>query len=215
MNDRSRQILDNLLLQFPELGICQESIEAAFDLLRQTYLAGGKVLICGNGGSAADAEHIVGELMKGFRLKRPLPDEERNLLITACDQNGGYLADHLQGALPAISLTGHPALTLAFSNDVAPDMTFAQQVYGLGQPEDTLVALSTSGNSVNVMNAVKVAQAFGLSTLGMTGADGGNLGRLCDVVIRVPAGETYRIQEYHLPIYHALCAMIELEFFPQ
>lgn len=215
MNDRARDFFDRLLLQFPELGICQESIAAAFDLIRNTYLAGGKILICGNGGSAADAEHIAGELMKGFLLKRPLADEMRASLLDAYGQHGTYLADHLQGALPAISLAGHAALSLAFSNDVAADMVFAQQVLGYGQPEDLLVALSTSGNSANVVHAAEVARILGLGTLGLTGADGGQLKRLCDITIRVPANETYRIQEYHLPIYHALCAMIELDFFEE
>ena len=213
MNDRAREFLDRLLQQTPELAICQDAIIAAFDLMRNTYLAGGIILICGIGGSAADAEHIAGELMKGFLLQRPVAPELRAGLIEAYGQQGEYLADHLQGALAAISLASHSPLTLAFSNDVAADTAFAQQVLGYGQPEDLLIALSTSGNSRNVVQAVQVAKILGLATLGLTGAAGGRLNDLCDTTIRVPAKETYRVQEYHLPVYHALCAMVELDFF--
>jgi D-sedoheptulose 7-phosphate isomerase len=171
------------------------------------------VLICGNGGSAADSEHIVGELMKGFKLKRPIPQTARAALARLFPEKGADLADHLQGALPAISLTGHPALSSAFANDVRADMVYAQQVYGYGRPGDMLIALSTSGNSTNILNAAKIAKAFGMAVLGMTGQGGGKLSELSDVCIRVPAEETYRVQELKLPVYHALCAMLEEEFF--
>ena len=170
-------------------------------------------MTCGNGGSAADAEHITGELMKGFKLKRLLTDEQRNALISAFPTDGAYLADHLQQAVPAISLVSQSSLSSAFINDVAPDMVFAQQVLGYGNAGDVLLGISTSGNSKNVVNACKVARAFGIGTIGMTGEHGGKLMEICDITIRVPACETFRVQEYHLPVYHALCAMIEKELF--
>jgi D-sedoheptulose 7-phosphate isomerase len=189
-------------------------IVAAHALLHATFAGGGKVLLCGNGGSAADCEHIVGELMKGYQAPRPLAAEVRAQLAAAFPQEGAYLADHLQGALPAISLVSQSGLITAFANDVAPDMVFAQQVYGYGRPGDALIAISTSGNSANVVNAVRVARAFGLHTLGFTGAAGGQLQSLCDVTVCVPSSQTATVQEYHLPIYHALCELLEDAFFP-
>jgi len=162
-------------------------------------------LACGNGGSAADADHIVGELMKGFFLKREIPEEEKEAI--------GEMGAYLQGALPAIALTGHSALSTAFLNDVHPEMVFAQQVYGYGKPGDVLIALTTSGNSVNVLHAADVARAKGMKVIGMTGRDGGKLKSKCDCCIIVPANVTADIQEYHLPIYHTLCAMLEDHFF--
>lgn len=213
MRQKSNDILKHLICCYPELEGCKGDIEKSFHILIQTYENGGKVLICGNGGSAADSEHIVGELMKGFILKRDLTGEHREKLMTAFSEDGRYLADNLQGALPAISLVSQSALTSAYINDVAADMVFAQQVYGYGQASDVLVGLSTSGNSKNVVNALKVAKAFGLKTIGMTGEKGGSMDDLCDVTIKVPVDETYKVQEYHMPVYHALCAMIEEEFF--
>lgn len=206
-------ILDELIQRYPELQICKANILTAFNIMKQCYKCGGKVLICGNGGSASDAEHIVGELMKGFMLKRELGVEHREKIQKAFPEEGEYLAAHLQGALPAISLVSHTSLGYAFINDVASDMVFAQQVYGYGRTGDILIGLSTSGNSKNVVNAIKVAKAFGICTIGLTGADGGKIGELCDVTINVPEKETYKVQEMHLPVYHALCAMIEEEFF--
>ena len=213
MKQESKDILEQLIQRFPLLEGCKDEIEKAFYILKQTYENKGKVLICGNGGSAADSEHIVGELMKGFLLRRSLPNEKREKLIAAFGEDGQYLADNLQGALPAISLVSQSSLAYAYINDVAPDMVFAQQVYGYGMAEDVLIGLSTSGNSKNVVNAIKAARAFGLKTVGMTGEKGGKMKELCDVTIKVPAEETYKIQEYHLPVYHVLCAMIEMEFF--
>lgn len=198
--------LERLCGRYPQLGALQEEIRRAYEVLRDGYEAGGKLLVCGNGGSASDSEHIVGELMKGFYKKRPLGEEKR--------RKYGELAGHLQGALPAIALTGHPALSTAFLNDVDPEMVFAQQVYGYGTKEDVLLAMSTSGNSRNVVNAVRVAKAKQMKTIGFTGKSGGTLGGLCDVCLRAPAEVTADIQEYHLPIYHALCAMLEEHFFP-
>jgi D-sedoheptulose 7-phosphate isomerase len=213
MKEQTQAIFTSLFTQYPAVTVCQEAVAAAFDLLHDSYQNGGKLLICGNGGSAADAEHIVGELMKSFMIERPIRADQRARLQERFPEEGAYLANHLQGALPAIALTGHLALTSAFSNDVAGDMIFAQQLYGYGRPGDVLLAISTSGNSRNVLNAVKVANVLGIKTIGLTGAHGGQLTALCDVVVRVPADTVYVIQEYHLPVYHTLCRMVEMEFF--
>jgi D-sedoheptulose 7-phosphate isomerase len=178
------------------------------------YRHGGKLLICGNGGSAADSEHIVGELMKGYLSKRPLPDPVRQRFSAVFPDDGAYLADHLQGALPAISLVSQSSLLTAFANDVAADLIFAQQVYGYGRPGDVLLAISTSGNAANVVRAIQVARVQGLKSIGLTGRDGGALKTLCDLAIRVPADTTPTIQEYHIAVYHTLCALLEEEFFP-
>lgn len=213
MREKVRAIFNELMQRLPELQINLTSIEAAFECLQQCYANGNKVLICGNGGSAADSEHIVGELMKGFILKRGLGGADQAKLQATFPREWQYLVNNLQGSLPAISLVSQSALTSDFINDVAPDMVFAQQVYGYGRSGDVLIGLSTSGNSKNVINAVKVAKAFGIHTIGMTGQNGGVMKSLCDITIMVPATETFKVQEYHLPVYHAICAMIEVEFF--
>ncbi|MBI1279266.1 MAG: SIS domain-containing protein [Anaerolineaceae bacterium] len=203
----------NLLEHYPDLEPCITDIDSAFNLLRTTYQNKGKLLVCGNGGSAADSDHIVGELMKGFELKRPIGDDLRQRLSEINPDMGTYLADRLQGALPAISLSAHAALASAVINDTAGDMTFAQQVLGYGVKGDTLIGISTSGNSVNVRYALTVARALGLHTIGLTGKTGGKMRELCDVTICVPNDRTLAIQERHLPIYHTLCIMLEQEFF--
>ena len=213
MKEQIQKEWELFLTNYPQLSGCADDVLAAYELIKNTVLRGGLVLTCGNGGSAADAEHIVGELMKGFKMKRPITAEQRDALVTAYRGEGVYFADNLQRAIPAISLVSQTSLSSAFVNDVAPDMVFAQQVYGYGCAGDTLLAISTSGNSKNVVNACKVAKTFGVSTIGMTGENGGKLKEICDVTIRVPACETFRVQEYHLPVYHALCAMIEMELF--
>lgn len=205
--------LQRLTEKYPDLAPCVPAIAEAFERLRRTYRDGGKVLICGNGGSAADSEHIVGELMKGFMLPRPLPDEEKERFVSLFPQEGRLLADRLQGALPAISLVGHTALTTAYANDVSPEMIFAQQVYGYGKSGDTVIGLSTSGNSANVIRALQVAKVLGLGTIGLTGRSGGRMKELCDVAICVPWDRTPDVQERHLPIYHTLCVMLEEAFF--
>lgn len=205
--------LSELVAKYPDLSGCRGDIETAYRCLSRSYGAGGKLLVCGNGGSAADSEHIVGELMKGFMSKRPLSAERRAALESAFPDDGVYLADHLQGALPAVSLVSHSALMTAYANDVAADMVFAQQVYGLAKPEDALLAVSTSGNSANVVRAVQVARSLGVDTIGLTGSGGGRLADLCTVTIRVPWTSTPDIQERHLPIYHTLCMMVEQDFF--
>lgn len=205
--------LPDLVARYPRLEACLPDIDAAFRALERCYLEGGKVLFCGNGGSAADCEHLVGELMKGFLSKRPLPSEQRRRLEADFPEEGAYLADHLQGALPAISLVSHVGLMTAYANDVASDMVFAQQVYGYGREGDALVGISTSGNSRNVLQALRVARTLGLATIGFSGRSGGQMAEVCDVCVRVPEEETSAIQELHLPIYHALCSMLEQSFF--
>lgn len=207
------KIMVQLLQRYPELETCQASIMDAFEAMKRSFDAGGKLLLAGNGGSAADCEHIVGELMKGFMSKRPLSAEMKRKLSIHGEEDGAYLAEHLQGALPAISLVSHTALITAFVNDVAADMMFAQQVLGYGREQDVLAVFSTSGHSANIIRAVQVAKSLGLTTIGFTGQTGGRLKSLCDIAICVPYESTPDIQERHLPIYHALCMMLEEAFF--
>ncbi|MDQ0200296.1 D-sedoheptulose-7-phosphate isomerase [Neobacillus ginsengisoli] len=213
MRNGTRQILDSLIERYPPLFVCKNSIESAFNIFSDCYVNNGKLLICGNGGSAADAEHIVGELMKGFMHKRPISNRDRDAIFANLGENAEshYLINHLQSALPAISLVSHSALMTAFNNDVQPDLVFAQQVYGYGRQEDVVVGLSTSGNSKNVVYAMKIAKAFGLKTVALTGQHGGELKEIVDACICVPANSTPIIQEYHLPVYHVLCMMVESE----
>lgn len=206
-------VFSSLTTKYPELAVCLPDIVKAYELLEGSYSAGGQVLVCGNGGSASDSEHIVGELMKGFMQKRPVPASFRAEVGALFPEEEAEICDHLQGALPAISLVSHTALMTAFMNDVSPDMVFAQQVYGYGRPGDAVIGLSTSGNSRNVIRALQVAKAKGLRTIGLTGRDGGKMKGLCDAVICVPWDSTPDIQERHLPIYHALCIALEERFF--
>ena len=198
--------LERLMKRYPMLAGMREEIELVFCIMKDSYEKGGKLLVCGNGGSAADSDHIVGELMKGFYKQRRLPAAETIRF--------GEQGEKLQGALPAIALSQHSALSTAFLNDVDPEMVFAQQVYGYGVEDDVFLGLSTSGNSVNVISAAKVAAAKGMKVIAMTGKDGGAMRELSDVCLVVPAQMTADIQEFHLPIYHALCAMLEDYFFP-
>ena len=213
MKEKTLKELETALGNHPGLETCREDIKAAYGLLIDTVRSGGKIMTCGNGGSASDSGHIVGELMKGFKSRRPLSQEQRDALCRAFPYEGPAFADHLQQAIPAIALTDQTAISTAFANDVDPHMVFAQQVLGYGRAGDSLIGLSTSGNSGNVVNACKVAKAFGIKTIALTGEGGGILAGLCDVTVRVPAMETYRVQEYHLPVYHALCAMLEAELY--
>ena len=199
--------------RYPELAPCAGDIINAYEKMLAVYRSGGKMLFCGNGGSAADAEHIVGELMKGFLLKRPPLPEERDAFAAMFPEDADYFAATLQRGIPAISLVSQSAVQTAFNNDVSADMVFAQQVYGYGRPGDLVMGITTSGNSRNVVNAVKVARAKGLVTIGLTGAKESKLSELCDVTIRVPRTETYQVQELHLPVYHWLCAALEDEIF--
>lgn len=215
MKKNIKKILDNTIINHPMLESCKPDITQAFLLFKQCYLQGGKVLVCGNGGSAADSEHIVGELMKGFLLKRKIPAIKINKLKAAFPDDWEYLANNLQGALPAISLVSQIALSSAYINDMSADMVYAQQVYGYAREGDILIGISTSGNSRNVVNASKVAKVLGVRTIGLTGKNGGMMNKYCDVIITVPETETYRIQELHIPVYHALCAMVEAAFFQE
>ena len=212
---KNRNILNDLVARYPALAESAVALETLIDTLVSTYENGGKLLAAGNGGSGADADHIVGELMKGFCRRRPLSDEKKAALIAADPVRGKHLAEVLQQGLPAIALTGHAALSTAFSNDCDPNAVFAQQVLGYGRAGDVLLVISTSGNAENLMLAVTVAKAMGIHTALLTGAVGGKLAGVCDTVIRVPETETYKVQEYHLPLYHALCLAIEDAFFPQ
>jgi len=218
MNDSNGVLgfMKGLLADYPNLSACEGQITEAFEILRGAFAQGGKLLLCGNGGSAADCDHIAGELMKGFLLKRPLADplkERINHYAKGCRGIADNLADELQRALPCVCLTGHAALSTAFANDVNPNFAFAQQVTALGREGDALIGISTSGNAANVCCAVIAAKAAGVKTIGLTGKSGGRLAGICDAVVKVPDERTYKIQEYHLPIYHALCAMLEAEFF--
>jgi len=206
-------VVRKLLEKYPELEEIVPDMMKMFDTVVAGYRRGGKLLVCGNGGSSADGDHIVGELMKGFMSKRPLSAEDSDRFAAMFPEDGPYLAAHLQGALPAISLSGATALTSAYANDVAPDVIYAQQVFGYGRPEDVLLGISTSGNSVNVIRALQTAKVRGLATIGLTGRSGGRMASLCDVTVKVPWELTPDIQERHLPIYHALCMWVEQIFF--
>lgn len=219
MKDSAYAAVDTLIARYPALEVCGTDIRAAIEALVTSYRAGGKLIVCGNGGSASDAEHIVGELMKGFVQPRHLSEEMHEKFHMAfghiAPKTVDYFMQNLQGALPAISLPSQLAISTAFSNDQAPDLTFAQQILGLGKAGDVLLGITTSGNSKNVIYALHMAHALGLTTIALTGTPGGEIaeGHLADVIIKAPAEETYRIQEYHLPIYHALCMAAEEEFF--
>lgn len=205
--------LNQLFGRYPALEACRQEIEAAYELLRGCFAAGGRLLVCGNGGSAADSLHIVGELMKGFALSRKLSADWEEKFKQVCPEMAPYLMENLQGALPAISLVSETALSTAYANDQAPDLSFAQQVLGQGKAGDVLLCISTSGNSTNVLYAAAVAHAMELRVIGLAGQGGGRLKELSDVCICAPSRITYQIQEYHLPIYHALCLALEREFF--
>lgn len=202
-----------LYQHYPELQSCREKIECARELLLSTYRNGGKVLLCGNGGSCSDCDHIVGELMKSFLLPRPIDDGLRKKLCAVDPAMGTHLADSLQVGLPAISLHSQSALLSAFCNDVASDTVYAQTLLGYAKREDLLFCISTSGNSENVVYAAVTAKALGLRIISLTGEKESKLSSLSDVTVRVPATDTYRVQEYHLPIYHYLCAESEAAFF--
>ena len=204
-----------LFSRYPALSSCAEEIETAKDRLIDCYARGGKVLLCGNGGSAADCDHIVGELMKGFLKKRPLSQETKAAMQANCPTLTEELLSKLQGGLPAVSLPAMAALNAAFCNDVDPELIYAQSVLALGKPGDILIGLSTSGNARNVCAAAQVAKGAGLTVIGMTGETGGKLKSLTDTCICVPETETYKIQELHLPVYHYLCAAVEHHFFEE
>ena len=205
--------IDVLIDRYPELEGQRENIVAAYKILEESYSTGGKLLVAGNGGSAADSEHIVGELMKGFENPRKSSQEYKDKLIAVDEELGATLGESLQGALPAIALDGHSALSTAYMNDCEPLLCFAQQVNGFGNKNDVFLGISTSGNSKNILYAATVAKAKGLKAIALTGAKDSKLSVLADVTIRSSQTRTYMIQEHHLPIYHCLCLMLEDRFF--
>lgn len=211
MKDSVALIFNDLFQRYPQLECVKAQVENTYKILEKTYKNGGKVLVCGNGGSGADCEHIVGELMKGFRLERRLG--QGDIEPFKAFENGVEIAKGLQKSLCAISLVSHTGLLTAFNNDCEPDYAYAQQVYGYMGKSDTLIALSTSGNSKNVVNAVVTAKALKGSAVAITGDGGGKLSELCDEVVKLPSSDTAFVQELTLPVYHTLCAMLEEEFF--
>lgn len=213
LDNRLMRHIDLLVERYPSLESARNDIVAAYLLLEESYENGGKLLVAGNGGSAADAEHIVGELMKGFKLPRKPEADFAEKLVEENQELGSVLAENLQGALPAIALDGHPALSTAYMNDCEPLLCFAQQVNGYGKSGDVFLGISTSGNSKNVLYAAITAHAKGMKVIGLTGAKDSKLKDMSDVCIKAPQTETYMIQELHLPIYHCLCLMLEDQFF--
>lgn len=205
--------MDELIRRYPILRQCRESIISAYKIMEDCYSHDGKLLIAGNGGSAADSEHITGELMKRFELPRPVPISFANKLKEIDPIRGEELSKNLERSLMAIPLVAHEALTTAYINDVDGYGVFAQQLYGYGRPGDIFLGISTSGNSKNVLNATVVARALGIKVIGLTGAEGGELARVADVSVKVPESRTYMIQELHLPVYHCWCLMLEDHFF--
>lgn len=213
LDNRLMRHIDLLVERYPSLELAKNDIVAAYLLLEESYENDGKILVAGNGGSAADAEHIVGELMKGFKLARKPETDFAEKLVAENQELGAVLAENLQGALPAIALDGHPALSTAYMNDCEPLLCFAQQVNGYGKSGDVFLGISTSGNSKNVLYAAITAHAKGMKVIGLTGAKDSKLKDMSDVCIKAPQTETYMIQELHLPIYHCLCLMLEDKFF--
>lgn len=208
-----QKILDDLIGRYPIVSECRKDIQSAYEILCKSFENKGKLLIAGNGGSAADAEHIVGELMKGFKKRRCLDKDIKSRIMEVHAELGENLCKNLQGTLPAIALTGQIALSTAYMNDVDATLGFAQQVFGYGNGQDVFLGITTSGNSQNILYAMAVAKAKGLRTIALTGNRGGEVKAMADVSIVVPESETYRIQELHLPIYHVLCLMLEERFF--
>ncbi len=206
-------LINELTGRYPQLLPLKNEIQKAGECLINCYVQGKKVLVCGNGGSCSDSDHIVGELMKGFEHIRPI-GESLKIQLTEIDQERGkYLASKLQAGMPAISLTAHSGLITAISNDTDANLIFAQQVVGYGTPGDILIAISSSGNSQNVIDAMITAKAKGLTVIGLTGEDGGKMKGFCNILINVPGKRTAFIQELHLPVYHTLCAIVENHFF--
>ncbi len=207
--------LENLLVHYPSLEACRGDILKAYEVLSECFARDGFVFTTGNGGSASDADHIVGELLKGFKLRRPLCEAEKVRLLGQGQPEGAMLSSRLQRGFRAMSLMSQTAIYTAAGNDLGGDMGPAQQLNSLGRPGDVLFGISTSGNAMNIALAVQVARMKGMKTIGLTGCKGGRLAEMADVCIKVPENETYRIQELHLPVYHALCSMLEVTFFKE
>lgn len=213
MTSKAEQLCQQLFQNTPSLLPLEKPFQKAVSLLCDCFQQGGKVLTCGNGGSAADSEHIVGELMKGFLLKRPLTEAECTAIAETGCPNPEQFAKKLQRGLPAISLVSQTALLTAFLNDVEPEMIFAQQVFAYGKTGDCLLVLSTSGNSANTVQAAYAAKARGMQTIAFTGQKESKLSQICTLTLQAPATQTFRVQEYHLALYHALCGCVELTLF--
>ena len=207
--------VDDLIVRYPVLSVCVDDLRAAVEAICESYSAGRKLIVCGNGGSASDAEHVVGELMKGFLMSRKLDGEIAERIRKEVPEHAEYLLENLQGSLPALSMVNQVALNTAFANDQAPDLSFAQQLLGMGDEGDVLLAISTSGNSTNVIYALDMARVKGVKSIALTGKSGGKIAanNMADITICVPDDETFRIQELHLPVYHMLCIAAEEEFF--
>ena len=206
--------LTSLLSRYKDISLLEADIIEAFEIIKKCYKKEGTLFVCGNGGSAADSEHIVGELMKEFVSPRRVTDINlRNNLVKKFGNEGEFIVDKLQRGLRAVSLLSHPSLISAYSNDVSAEMIFAQQLYVMSKHGDVLLAISTSGNSKNVLKAIQLASVINVKTILLTGNNGGKCAELADCSIKIPENETYKIQEYHLPIYHTLCLMIEEYFY--
>ena len=213
LEKRLEKHIDLLMQRYPVLESCRQDIIDGYLVMEEAYENNHKLLIAGNGGSAADSEHIAGELMKRFKTPRKVSDEFAKKLCEVDPDRGPSLADNLECGLMAIPLVAHEALTTAYINDVDGLGVFAQQLFGYGREGDVFLGISTSGNSKNVMSATVVARALGIKVVGLTGANGGELASVADVVVKVPETETYMIQELHLPVYHCWCLMLEEHFF--
>lgn len=213
MKDETRAEMERLVADYPKLQSIHKEIEETFLRLAECVSQEGIIFLCGNGGSAADCEHIVGELMKGYKLRREISDEEKQSFQDGYGERGLAIAGSLQRVIRAISLTSQTSLMTAYINDVNSENVYAQQIYGYGRAADVLWILSTSGNSPNVVNGAIAAKERGVCVVAMTGAGGGELGGIADICLRVPFTETDRIQESHITVYHCLCAMLEKEFF--
>lgn len=208
-----KQEFENLFERYPQLEVCRKDIEKAYNLLQKTYDNNHKLLIAGNGGSAADSEHMAGELMKRFKAPRPIDDELRKKLIKVDKEIGERLSNDLESPLRAVPLTSHISITTAYMNDADAKGVYAQQMLGFGDEGDTFIGISTSGNSENIINACVVAKAMGIKIIGLTGEKESKLSKMADICIRVPETDTYKVQELHLPIYHCLCLMLENNYF--
>ena len=205
--------LGEMIKRYPALETCKEDVDEAANAIIQCYSSGGKLLICGNGGSCSDADHMVGELMKSFEKMRPLSESLKNTLISVSEDRGEFIAGKLQTALPAISLNAHSALNSAIANDIDAKLVFAQQILAYGEKNDVLIAISTSGNSQNIVDAVITAKAVRLTVIALTGQSGGRMKQYCDIAVCVPADNTAEVQELHLPVYHTICRMVESKIF--
>lgn len=210
---RIKVYLHQLTAKHPELSVLRDSIKEAAEVIIKAYTAGYKLLICGNGGSSSDSDHLVGELMKSFETKRPLDISFKSRLAEVSLERGKYLAEKLEHGLPAISLSAHTSLTTAICNDIDPDLVFAQQIIGYGTEKDVLIAISTSGNSKNIIDACITAKAMNITVIGITGKTGGAMKKYCDILINVPDDRTASVQELQLPVYHFLCRMVEDHFY--